>query len=163
MDQDISIRVKNLSRRFGSAWAIKNISFTVAKGEIVGFLGPNGAGKSTTMRILSGILTAQSGSAWIGGISIAGNPHEVKRRIGYMPENNPLPNDMRVVEYLRFRARLKDVPSAKIRAAVEDAMETCDLARTARRKIIGTLSKGFRQRVRISDALLVNPEVNIYG
>lgn len=161
MDQDISIRVKNLSRRFGSAWAIKNISFTVAKGEIVGFLGPNGAGKSTTMRILSGILTAQSGSAWIGGISIAGNPHEVKRRIGYMPENNPLPNDMRVVEYLRFRARLKEVPSAKIRAAVEDAMETCDLARTARRKIIGTLSKGFRQRVGIADALLGNPEVVI--
>lgn len=161
MDQDISIRVKNLSRRFGAAWAIKNISFTVAKGEIVGFLGPNGAGKSTTMRILSGILTAQSGSAWIGGISIAGNPHEVKRRIGYMPENNPLPNDMRVVEYLRFRARLKEVPAAKVRAAVEEAMETCDLARTARRKIIGTLSKGFRQRVGIADALLGNPEVII--
>ena len=161
MDNDISIRVRNLSRRFGTAWAIKNISFTVAKGEIVGFLGPNGAGKSTTMRILSGILSAQSGSAWIGGISVASNPHEVKRRIGYMPENNPLPNDMRVVEYLRFRARLKEVPTAEIRDAVEEAMETCDLARTARRKIIGTLSKGFRQRVGIADALLGNPEVVI--
>ena len=106
MEPNISIRVKNLSRRFGAAWAIRNVSFTVAKGEIVGFLGPNGAGKSTTMRILSGILTAQSGSAWVGGISVAGHPHEVKRRIGYMPENNPLPNDMRVVEYLRFRARV---------------------------------------------------------
>ncbi|CAI8296365.1 MAG: Ribosome-associated ATPase [Opitutia bacterium UBA7350] len=161
MDRDISIRVKNLSRRFGSAWAIKNISFTVARGEIVGFLGPNGAGKSTTMRILSGILSAQSGSAWVGGISVASNPHEVKRRIGYMPENNPLPNDMRVVEYLRFRARLKELPSKKIRDAVENAMETCDLARTARRKIIGTLSKGFRQRVGIADALLGEPEVVI--
>jgi ABC-2 type transport system ATP-binding protein len=161
MEPNISIRVKNLSRRFGTAWAIRNVSFTVAKGEIVGFLGPNGAGKSTTMRILSGILTAQSGSAWVGGISVAGHPHEVKRRIGYMPENNPLPNDMRVVEYLRFRARLKEVPSRKIRAAVEEAMETCDLARTARRKIIGSLSKGFRQRVGIADALLGEPEVVI--
>ena len=159
MDREISIRVKNLSRRFGAAWAIKNISFTVAKGEIVGFLGPNGAGKSTTMRILSGILSAQSGSAWVEGISVARNPHEVKRRIGYMPENNPLPNDMRVVEYLRFRARLKEIPTAKIRNTVEAAMETCDLARTARRKIIGTLSKGFRQRVGIADALLGAPEV----
>jgi ABC-2 type transport system ATP-binding protein len=161
MEPNISIRVKNLSRRFGATWAIRNVSFTVAKGEIVGFLGPNGAGKSTTMRILSGILTAQSGSAWVGGVSVAGQPHEVKRRIGYMPENNPLPNDMRVVEYLRFRARLKEVPSRKIRAAVEEAMETCDLARTARRKIIGTLSKGFRQRVGIADALLGEPEVVI--
>jgi ABC-2 type transport system ATP-binding protein len=161
MEDDISIRVKNLSRRFGAAWAIKNISFTVGKGEIVGFLGPNGAGKSTTMRILSGILTAQSGSAWVGGISVASQPHEVKRRVGYMPENNPLPNDMRVVEYLRYRARLKEVPAAKIRASVEDAMETCDLARTARRKIIGTLSKGFRQRVGIADALLGDPEIII--
>ena len=161
MDPDISIHVQNLSRSFGSAWAIKNISFTVRKGEIVGFLGPNGAGKSTTMRILSGIMTAQSGSAWVAGISVAQFPHEVKRRIGYMPENNPLPDDMRVVEYLRFRARLKEVANSEVRTQVEAAMETCDLARTARRKIIGTLSKGFRQRVGIADALLGNPDVII--
>ncbi len=156
-----SIRVENLTRNYGAITAIQNVSFTVQRGEIVGFLGPNGAGKSTTMRILSGIMSATSGSAWVGGISVAQNPHEVKRRIGYMPENNPLPDDMRVVEYLRFRARLKGVRGRKLRATVEEVMETCDLARTARRKIIGTLSKGFRQRVGIADALLGNPEVII--
>jgi ABC-2 type transport system ATP-binding protein len=156
-----SIRVENLTRNYGAITAIKNVSFTVNRGEIVGFLGPNGAGKSTTMRILSGIMSATAGSAWVGGISVAQNPHEVKRRIGYMPENNPLPDDMRVVEYLRFRARLKGVSGRKLRATVEEVMNTCDLARTARRKIIGTLSKGFRQRVGIADALLGNPEVII--
>ena len=156
-----SIRVENLTRNYGAITAIKNVSFTVNRGEIVGFLGPNGAGKSTTMRILSGIMSATAGSAWVGGISVAQNPHEVKRRIGYMPENNPLPDDMRVVEYLRFRARLKGVSGRNLRATVEEVMETCDLARTARRKIIGTLSKGFRQRVGIADALLGNPEVII--
>lgn len=161
MDNSPSIRVAKLTRKYGALTAIHNVNFTVNHGEIVGFLGPNGAGKSTTMRILSGIMPATSGSAWIGGISVAHNPHEVKKRIGYMPENNPLPEDMRVVEYLRFRARLKEVPSRKIREAVEEAMETCDLARTARRKIIGTLSKGFRQRVGIADALLGHPEVVI--
>ncbi len=161
METTTSIRVKNLSRRFGTVKAIQNVSFTVNRGEIVGFLGPNGAGKSTTMRILSGIMAASSGSAWVGGISVAQHPHDAKRLIGYMPENNPLPDDMRVVEYLRFRARLKEVPRRKIRATVQEAMEICDLARTARRKIIGTLSKGFRQRVGIADALLGSPEVII--
>lgn len=156
-----SIYVKNLTRQFGPLTAISHVNFTVNPGEVVGFLGPNGAGKSTTMRILSGILPASSGSAWVGGVCVAQNPHEVKRKIGYMPENNPLPDDMRVVEYLRFRARLKLVPGRKLRAAVQEAMEICDLARTARRKIIGTLSKGFRQRVGIADALLGNPEIII--
>ena len=161
METPQSIRVENLTRTYGKVTAIRNVNFTVNRGEIVGFLGPNGAGKSTTMRILSGIMTANSGSAWVTGIPVAQNPHEVKRRIGYMPENNPLPDDMRVVEYLRFRARLKAVPGRQIRQAVQEVMETCDLARTARRKIIGTLSKGFRQRVGIADALLGNPEVII--
>ena len=161
MDDISSIRVRDLSRQFGHVNAIQKVNFTVNKGEVVGFLGPNGAGKSTTMRILSGILSASSGSAWVGGISVAQNPHEVKRKIGYMPENNPLPDDMRVVEYLRFRARLKEVPGHKLRETVQEAMEICDLARTARRKIIGTLSKGFRQRVGIADALLGKPEVII--
>jgi len=159
MESTPSIRVENLTRRFGAVTAIRNVSFTVNRGEIVGFLGPNGAGKSTTMRILCGILSATSGSAWVAGVPVALDPREVKRHIGYMPENNPLPDDMRVAEYLRFRARLKQVPYRKVRTAVEEAMEVCDLARTARRKIIGTLSKGFRQRVGIADALLGNPEV----
>lgn len=161
MEDIPSIHVHNLSRQFGPVSAIQNVNFTVNKGEVVGFLGPNGAGKSTTMRILSGILSATSGSAWVGGICVAQNPHEVKRKIGYMPENNPLPDDMRVVEYLRFRARLKEVPGRKLRETVQEAMEICDLARTARRKIIGTLSKGFRQRVGIADALLGKPEIII--
>lgn len=161
METTPSIRVKDLTRHYGALTAIHKINFTVNPGEVVGFLGPNGAGKSTTMRILSGIMSATSGSAWVGGVCVAQNPHEVKRKIGYMPENNPLPDDMRVVEYLRFRARLKEVPGRKLRKTVEDAMEICDLARTARRKIIGTLSKGFRQRVGIADALLGDPEVII--
>ena len=161
MEASPSIRVRNLCRQFGQVSAIQDVNFTVNKGEVVGFLGPNGAGKSTTMRILSGILPASSGSAWVGGVSVAQDPHEVKRKIGYMPENNPLPDDMRVVEYLRFRARLKEVPGRKLRETVQEAMEICDLARTARRKIIGTLSKGFRQRVGIADALLGKPEVII--
>ncbi|MDB4028515.1 ABC transporter ATP-binding protein [Flavobacteriaceae bacterium] len=156
-----SIRVENLTRQFGGLTAIQNVSFTVNRGEIVGFLGPNGAGKSTTMRILSGIMPATSGSAWVSGVAVAHDPHLVKQRIGYMPENNPLPDDMRVIEYLRFRARLKGVSGRKLRDTVQEVMETCDLARTARRKIIGTLSKGFRQRVGIADALLGNPEVII--
>jgi ABC-2 type transport system ATP-binding protein len=161
MEAPPSIQVKALTRTFGRLTAIQNVNFTVNKGEVVGFLGPNGAGKSTAMRILSGILSASSGSARVGGICVAQNPHEVKRRIGYMPENNPLPDDMRVVEYLRFRARLKEVPGRKLRETVQQAMEICDLARTARRKIIGTLSKGFRQRVGIADALLGDPEIII--
>ena len=156
-----SIRVENLTRQFGGLTAIQNVSFTVNRGEIVGFLGPNGAGKSTTMRILSGIMPATSGSAWVSGVAVAQDPQLVKQRIGYMPENNPLPDDMRVIEYLRFRARLKGVSGRKLRDTVQEVMETCDLARTARRKIIGTLSKGFRQRVGIADALLGNPEVII--
>ena len=161
MEVTPSIQVKALTRTFGPLTAIQNVNFTVNKGEVVGFLGPNGAGKSTAMRILSGILSASSGSARVGDICVAQNPHEVKRRIGYMPENNPLPDDMRVVEYLRFRARLKEVPGRKLRETVQQAMEICDLARTARRKIIGTLSKGFRQRVGIADALLGDPEIII--
>jgi len=161
METTPSIRVKDLTRKYGDLTAIHKVNFTVNRGEVVGFLGPNGAGKSTTMRILSGIMSATSGSAWVGGICVAQNPHEVKRKIGYMPENNPLPNDMRVVEYLRFRSRLKEVPRHKLHATVQEAMEICDLARTARRKIIGTLSKGFRQRVGIADALLGDPEIII--
>ena len=161
METSPSIRVKDLTRQYGALTAIHKVNFTVNPGEVVGFLGPNGAGKSTTMRILSGIMSATSGSAWVGGICVAQNPHEVKRKIGYMPENNPLPNDMRVVEYLRFRSRLKEVPRHKLHATVQEAMEICDLAHTARRKIIGTLSKGFRQRVGIADALLGDPEIII--
>jgi len=161
MDSTPSIRVENLTRKFGRLNAVKDISFTVNKGEVVGFLGPNGAGKSTTMRILCGIMQATSGSAWIEGVSVAQDPQRVKQLIGYMPENNPLPENLRVAEYLDFRARLKGVPRKELRATVKKVMDTCDLARTAQRKIIGTLSKGFRQRVGIADALLGDPKLII--
>lgn len=161
MELTPSIQVENLTRQFGGLTAIKNVNFTVNQGEIIGFLGPNGAGKSTTMRILCGIMSATSGSAWVHGISVAREPRKIKRLIGYMPENNPLPENLRVNEYLRFRASLKGVAIKKLRSTVQEVMETCDLARTARRKVIGTLSKGFRQRVGIADALLGNPKVII--
>ncbi|MEM7672219.1 MAG: ABC transporter ATP-binding protein [Verrucomicrobiota bacterium] len=156
-----SIQVKSLTKRYGSVVAVRDVSFTVQPGEIVGFLGPNGAGKSTTMRILSGLMMADSGEAYLCGDSVALHPERAKLRIGYMPENNPLPEDMRVVEYLRYRAQLKSIPIRKRNERINTVMEQCDLQRKARRKLIGALSKGFRQRVGIADALLAEPDVVI--
>ncbi|MDQ8202712.1 ABC transporter ATP-binding protein [Pelagicoccus sp. SDUM812003] len=155
-----TIEVEKLHKRFGKVDAVNGISFEVGKGQIVGFLGPNGAGKSTTMRILTGYTRASSGSARICGIPVASHPHEIKRRIGYMPENNPLPHELRVREYLKWRAKMKEIPFSKRRRAVDAALERCDLAR-AQDRIIGKLSKGFRQRVGIADAILADPEVII--
>ncbi|MDX2109836.1 MAG: ABC transporter ATP-binding protein [Verrucomicrobiota bacterium] len=156
-----AIVVKGLTKSFGSHVAIRDVSFTVAKGEIVGFLGPNGAGKSTTMRILCGLLAASKGEAYIGGISVARSPDLIKRHLGYMPENNPLPEDLRVVEYLHWRAALKEIPRGKQSKRVNEVLELCDLHRKASRKLIGSLSKGFRQRVGLADAILAEPEVVI--
>lgn len=156
-----AIEVAGLTKRYGRVKAVQDVSFQVERGQIVGFLGPNGAGKSTTMRILCGLLPASSGVAKICGIPVASHPYEAKRRIGYMPEHNPLPEDMRVVEYLRYRARLKEVPGRQVKAKVDEAMEICDLQRKARRRVIGALSKGYRQRVGIADAILAEPEVII--
>jgi ABC-2 type transport system ATP-binding protein len=149
----------HLTKSYGPVRAIEDVSFRVARGEVVGFLGPNGAGKSTTMRILAGLLAATTGKAYVAGIPVASNPDEVKRRLGYMPENNPLPEDMRVYEYLRYRARLKEIPRRKLKHRVDEVMEQCGLHRKAFRRLIGTLSKGFRQRVGIADAILAEPEV----
>lgn len=156
-----SIEVDSLSKRYGSLVAVQNVSFRVERGQVVGFLGPNGAGKSTTMRILTGIIPATSGSAHICGMPVTTHAREIKPRLGYMPETNPLPDEMRVDEYLRFRARLKEVPAKERKERVDWAMQTCDLDRKARRKIIGNLSKGFRQRVGIADAILGKPDVII--
>src|SRR5215212_7674046 len=156
----LAIEVEHLVKTYGGVTAVSDISFTVARGEIVGFLGPNGAGKSTTMRILTGYLPATSGSVRICGVPVATHPDEIKRRIGYMPENNPLPEDMRVSEYMYFRGRLKEVPRRKLGPRIDEVLEVCDLKRV-RHKIIGQLSKGFRQRVGIAEAILAEPPVII--
>ncbi|MBQ6705065.1 MAG: ABC transporter ATP-binding protein [Opitutales bacterium] len=156
-----AIEVNHLNKTFGNYRAVADVSFTVMPGEIVGFLGPNGAGKSTTMRILAGLTQADSGNASLCGVPVATESLGAKRHLGYMPENNPLPEELRVIEYLRWRAKLKNVPRKKISERVEAVMRACDLARKARRKLIGTLSKGFRQRVGIADALLSEPDVII--
>lgn len=155
-----AIEVDHLVKSYAGMTAVADLSFTVARGEIIGFLGPNGAGKSTTMRILTGYLPASSGSVKICGVPVATQPDEIKRRIGYMPENNPLPEDMRVSEYLYFRGRLKEVPRRKLGPRIDEVLEVCDLKRV-RHKIIGQLSKGYRQRVGIAEAILAEPPVII--
>src|SRR5665213_3787857 len=155
-----AIAVSNLVKTFAGTAAVNGISFEVARGEILGLLGPNGAGKSTTMRILTGYMPATSGTVTICCFSLATQPDEIKRRIGYMPENNPLPEDMRVSEYLYFRGRLKEVPRRKLGSRIDEVLELCDLKRV-RHKIIGKLSKGFRQRVGIAEAILAEPPVII--
>src|SRR5665213_4571102 len=154
------IEVSNLVKRYAGNTAVAGLSFTVARGEIVGLLGPNGAGKSTTMRILSCFIPATSGTARVAGRDVFTEADEVRRRIGYMPENNPMHPDMRVREYLKFRARLKGLGWKKSRARVTTVMEQCGLTDVSRR-IIGQLSKGYRQRVGLADALVHEPDLII--
>jgi len=155
-----AIEVSHLVKAYAGVTAVNDISFRVARGEILGFLGPNGAGKSTTMRILTGYLPATSGSVSICGVPVASQPDEVKRHIGYMPENNPLPEDMRVSEYLYFRGRLKEIKRRMLGPRIDEVLELCDLKRV-RHKIIGQLSKGYRQRVGIAESILAEPPVII--
>jgi ABC-2 type transport system ATP-binding protein len=154
------IEVSHLTKRYAGRTAISDISFSVARGEIVGLLGPNGAGKSTTMRILSCFMPATSGTARVAGYDVFHQSEEVRRRIGYMPENNPLYTEMRVREYLKFRARLKGLGWSQSRRRVTMVMEQCGLADVGRR-VIGQLSKGYRQRVGLADALVHEPELII--
>jgi len=158
---EAAVVAEKLTKRYGSLTAVEDLSFSVAPGEIVGFLGPNGAGKSTTMRILSGTMSGTSGRASIWGVSVALDPAGAKRHLAYMPENNPLPEDLRVEEYLTLRARLKDVEPSRVGERVRKVMDDCDLTRRASGRLIGQLSKGFRQRVGIADALLAEPKVVI--
>jgi len=154
------IRVEDLTKRYAGVTALNGVSFEVQRGEIVGFLGPNGAGKSTTMRILSCYLPATSGTVRVAGLDVYEESCDVRRRIGYMPENNPLHQDMRVREYLKFRARLKGLSWRRSRERVDVVMEQCGLTEAGRR-IIGHLSKGYRQRVGLADALVHEPELII--
>jgi len=160
MSDNLMIEVANLTKRYAGHTAVSNISFTVSRGEIVGLLGPNGAGKSTTMRILACYLPATSGTVRVAGLDVFSQSREVRRRIGYMPENNPLHLEMRVHEYLKFRAQLKGLGYRKSRERVGVVMEQCGLTDVGR-KIVGHLSKGYRQRVGLADALVHEPDLII--
>ena len=154
------IQVSNLTKRYAGRTAVDDISFTVARGEIVGLLGPNGAGKSTTMRVLAGFMPASSGTVRVAGFDVFHESDETRRRIGYMPENNPLYPEMRVREYLKFRARLKGLGWQKSRERVTTVMAQCGLTEVGRR-VIGQLSKGYKQRVGLADALVHEPDLII--
>lgn len=154
------IEVENLTKRYGSLTAVKDISFTVDKGEIVGFLGPNGAGKTTTMRVLTCFLSATEGSARVAGFDIFDEPHEVKKRIGYLPEAPPIYRDMRVRTYLEFVANIKGVPRAERTRRTDMVMERTGLTERAKQEI-SQLSKGYRQRVGLAQAIIHDPQVII--
>jgi ABC-2 type transport system ATP-binding protein len=154
------IKVENLTKRYGGVTAVDDISFEVGKGEIVGFLGPNGAGKSTTMKMLSCYLPPTSGRAEVAGFDVFKDSLRARERIGYMPEHVPLYNDMRVIEYLKYRAALKGVRGRRMKERVGDVMDLCGL-RDVERKLVGNLSKGYRQRVGLADAMVHEPDLLI--
>jgi ABC-2 type transport system ATP-binding protein len=154
------IEVDHLSKVYGGHKAVDGISFTVQKGEILGFLGPNGAGKTTTMRILTCFMPATDGTARVAGYDVFEESLEVRRRIGYLPENPPLYPEMTVLSYLHFVAKIKGAPSGQRDSRVDDVIQKCALG-DVRQRIIGKLSKGFKQRVGLAQALLNNPEVLI--
>ena len=154
------IEVANLSKRYGDLTAVQDVSFTAAPGEILGFLGPNGAGKTTTLRVITGFLPATSGTVRVCGFDVFEQSAEVRRRIGYLPENPPLYADMTVVPYLRFAAKIHGLARGDLGAAVDRVIDTCGLASVSER-LLGHLSKGYRQRVGLAQALIHEPEVLI--
>jgi ABC-2 type transport system ATP-binding protein len=154
------IDVENLTKHYGPVTAIRDVSFSVAPGEIIGFLGPNGAGKSTTMRILSCFMPASSGPARVAGFDVFRDSMEVRRLIGYLPENVPLYSELLVADYLDFVAEVKGVGRAQRRARVAEVMERCRISDVSRR-MIGKLSKGYRQRVGLAQAIVSDPAVLI--
>ena len=154
------IEVANLSKRYGDLTAVQDVSFTAAPGEILGFLGPNGAGKTTTLRVITGFLPATSGTVRVSGFDVFEQSAEVRRRIGYLPENPPLYSDMMLVPYLRFAAKIHGLSRGDVGAAVDRAIDTCGLGGVSDR-LLGHLSKGYRQRVGLAQALIHEPEVLI--
>jgi len=150
------ISVQNLVKRYGAKTAVDDLTFEVGKGEVVGFLGPNGAGKSTTLRILAGFLGMTSGKVTVAGHDIKDESYEARQKIGYMPEAVPLYPEMRVAEYLQFRAELKRVPRRDRGAHVDEAMQKASVTDVAN-VLIGNLSKGYKQRVGLADALVARP------
>jgi ABC-2 type transport system ATP-binding protein len=156
----MSIEVSQLSKIYGTQHAVDAISFQLKKGEIVGFLGPNGAGKSTTMKMITGYLEPTAGSILVGGVNVAENPIEIRKKIGYLPESNPLYFDMYVREYLLFAASLHQIDKIKIKDKVEEVIALTGLQKECHKKI-GTLSKGYKQRVGLAQAIMHDPEVLI--
>ncbi len=154
------IEVKHLTKVYGDRVAVDNISFTVNKGEVLGFLGQNGAGKTTTMKILTGFMPATEGTASIAGFDVFESPIEVKKRIGYLPETPPVYKELLVGEYLSFVAELRGVPSKERAGKIDAALQKCNLG-DVRNRLIGNLSKGYRQRVGIAQALVHDPDVLI--
>jgi len=152
------IKVKNLTKKFGETLALDGVSFDVSKGEVLGFLGPNGAGKSTTMRIITAFIAPTSGTVEIDGLDVTDNSLETRKKIGYLPENVPLYDDMKVVEYLRFIGGIRGIGKFEIKEKIKKMIEVCGLQKVIRRNI-GELSKGFRQRVGLAQAMIHDPEV----
>ena len=160
MSDTVLVEIKNLTRFYGTLQAVKDVSFTIRKGEVLGFLGPNGAGKTTTMQIISGNLAPSGGSVTIAGHDLLDDPRAAKSQIGYLPEQPPLYRELTVDEYLDYCAALNRIPRAQRRRARETAKERCGLQDTGRR-LIGNLSKGFQQRVGIAQAIIHLPPVVI--
>ncbi len=154
------IKVEGLTKRYARNVAVDHISFQVEKGQIVGFLGPNGAGKTTTMRMLTCFMPPTEGSATVAGFDVTENPMEVKRRIGYLPESPPVYPEMEVIEYLDFVGRIKGVPKSNLRSRIDEVMQKTAIT-DVRNKEIGKLSKGYRQRVGLAQAIVHNPDVLI--
>lgn len=157
---EIMIEISDLTRLYGSTKALDAIGFQVQRGEVMGFLGPNGAGKTTAMRILAGILAPTEGSVQVAGMDMIADPVAARAKIGFLPESPPIYDEMTVREYLTYLAALRQVPHAKLRSAVEHAMERCGLRHTADR-LLRNLSKGYRQRAGIAQAIVHSPEVVI--
>jgi ABC-2 type transport system ATP-binding protein len=156
----MEVSVENITKTYGLQKAVDNVSFKVNTGEIVGFLGPNGAGKTTTMKIITCFMPPNEGTVRVGGVSVLENPEEVKKRIGYLPESNPLYKDMPVIDYLHYVAELQGVPKEKIRERILEMVHVCGL-KAEKHKKISELSKGYQQRVGLAQALIHNPEVLI--
>lgn len=156
----MDIRIENLFKRYGSQAAVDGVSFRVSTGEILGFLGPNGAGKSTTMKMITGYIGIGGGDILIGNKSVKAHATELKRHIGYLPEHNPLYEEMPVMDYLRFCAELQGVPRADAMARVHEMIRQCSLDAEKHKKI-GELSKGYRQRVGLAQAMIHDPEILI--
>jgi ABC-2 type transport system ATP-binding protein len=156
----MDIVVENLTKRYGDQIAVDNLSFKVKTGEILGFLGPNGAGKTTTMKAITAYLYPDSGTVHVGNYSLDKNPEEIKRNIGYLPESNPLYQDMPVIDYLRFVAEIQEIPRNEIDDRLLNVIQSCGLEKEKHKKI-SELSKGYRQRVGLAQALIHSPEVLI--